>query len=324
METRKLSVSSTPHIRSEQTIEKVMLDVIIALTPALLCGLYFFGLRALIIVALSVGSCVLGEFLFNLATKKTQTVGDMSAVVTGLLLAFSLPAATSYYIPVVGGLFAIIVVKMIFGGLGQNFVNPALAARAFLLASYPVAMTNWTQPVSNLFSMDAVTTATPIAILNSGSVFIPTSGDLISALMGNVSGSIGETSALAIIVGGAYLLIRGIITWRIPATFIGSFLIMAFFNRDMNLVTAGYELVLGSVLLGAFFMATDYTTSPMTSKGQIIFGIGCGILTYTIRTWGAFPEGLTYAILLMNLCVPLLDRYFKPTVYGTSKPKEVA
>ncbi len=324
METRKLSVSSTPHIRSEQTIEKVMLDVIIALTPALLCGLYFFGLRALIVIALSVGSCVLGEFLFNLATKRTQTIGDMSAVVTGLLLAFSLPAATPFYIPVVGGLFAIVVVKMIFGGLGQNFVNPALAARAFLLASYPVAMTNWTQPVSNLFSMDAVTSATPIAILNGGSGFIPTSSDFVGALMGNVSGSIGETSALAIIIGGAYLLIRGIITWRIPVTFIGSFLVMAFFNRDMNIAVAGYELVLGSVLLGAFFMATDYTTSPMTSKGQIIFGIGCGILTYTIRTWGAFPEGLTYAILLMNLCVPLLDRYFKPTVFGTSKPKEVA
>ncbi len=324
METRKLSVSSTPHIRSKQTIEHVMLDVIIALTPALLCGLYFFGLRALIVIALSVGSCVLGEFLFNLATKRPQTIGDMSAVVTGLLLAFSLPAATALYIPVVGGLFAIIVVKMIFGGLGQNFVNPALAARAFLLASYPVAMTNWTTPVSNLFSTDAVTTATPIAILNEGAGFIPTSADFFSALIGNVGGSIGETSALAIIIGGCYLLVRGVITWRIPVTFLGSFFIMAFFNRDMNFVAASYELVLGSVLLGAFFMATDYTTSPMTAKGQLIFGVGCGVLTYTIRTWGAFPEGLTYAILLMNLCVPLLDRYFKPTVYGTSKQKEVA
>ncbi len=324
METRKLSVSSTPHIRSKQTIEHVMLDVIIALTPALLCGLYFFGLRALIVIALSVGSCVLGEFLFNLATKRPQTIGDMSAVVTGLLLAFSLPAATAYYIPVVGGLFAIVVVKMIFGGLGQKFVNPALAARAFLLASYPVAMTNWTTPVSDLFSMDAVTTATPIALLNDGTGFIPTSADFFGALIGNVGGSIGETSALAIIIGGAYLLIRGIITWRIPVTFIASFFIMAFINRDFNFVSAGYELVLGSVLLGAFFMATDYTTSPMTSKGQLIFGVGCGVLTYTIRTWGAFPEGLTYAILLMNLCVPLLDRYFKPTVYGTSKQKEVA
>ncbi len=324
METRKLSVSSTPHIRSKQTVESVMLDVIIALTPALLCGLFFFGLRALIIVALSVGSCVLGEYLFNLATKRPQTIGDMSAVVTGILLAFSLPAATAYYIPVVGGLFAIVVVKMIFGGLGQNFVNPALAARAFLLASYPVAMTNWTQPVNDLFSMDAVATATPIAVLNGGTGFIPTSGDFLSALFGNVGGSIGETSALAIIIGGAYLLIKGIISWRIPATFIGSFLVMAFFNRDMNIVAASYELILGSVLLGAFFMATDYTTSPMTSKGQLIFGVGCGVLTYTIRTWGAFPEGLTYAILLMNLCVPLLDRYFKPTVYGTSKQKEVA
>ncbi len=324
METRKLSVSSTPHIRSKQTIESVMLDVIIALTPALLCGLYFFGLRALIVIALSVGSCILGEFLFNVVTKKPQTIGDMSAVVTGLLLAFSLPAATALYIPVVGGLFAIVVVKMIFGGLGQNFVNPALAARAFLLASYPVAMTNWTTPVSNLFSTDAVTTATPIALLNEGAGFIPTSNDFISALIGNVGGSIGETSALAIIIGGVYLLVRGTITWRIPVTFLGSFFIMAFFNRDMNFALASYELLVGSVLLGAFFMATDYTTSPMTTKGQLIFGVGCGVLTYTIRTWAAFPEGLTYAILLMNLCVPLLDRYFKPTVYGTSKQKEVA
>lgn len=324
METKKLSVSSTPHIRSKQTIESVMLDVIIALTPALLCGLYYFGLRALIIIALSVGSCLLGEFLFNKITKSTQTIGDLSAVITGLLLSFSLPVATPYYIPVVGGLFAIVVVKMIFGGLGQNFANPALAARAFLLASYPVAMTTWTAPVNNLFSMDAVTTATPIALINESEVaYTLTNADFMSALFGNVGGSIGETSALAVIAGGIYLLARHTISWRIPVTFIGSFFVMAFINRgafDMAI----YEVLLGSVLLGAFFMATDYTTSPMSAKGQLIFGLGCGILTYTIRTWGAFPEGVTYAILLMNLTVPLLDRYMKPRVFGTSKKAEVA
>lgn len=324
METKKLSVSSTPHIRSKQTVESVMLDVIIALTPALLCGLYYFGLRAFIIIALSVGSCVLGEFLFNKVTKSTQTIGDLSAIITGLLLSFSLPVATPYYIPVIGGLFAIVVVKMIFGGLGQNFANPALAARAFLLASYPVAMTTWTAPVNNLFSMDAVTTATPIALINEGDVaYALTNTDFMNALFGNVGGSIGETSALAVIIGGVYLLARHVISWRIPVTFIGSFFVMALINRgafDMAL----YEVLLGSVLLGAFFMATDYTTSPMSAKGQLIFGLGCGILTYTIRTWGAFPEGVTYAILLMNLTVPLLDRYMKPRVFGTSKKAEVA
>ncbi len=325
METRKLSVSSTPHIRSKHTIESVMLDVIIALSPAFLCGLYYFGLRALIIIALSVISCVLGEYCFNKITKRTQTIGDFSAVITGLLLAFSLPVATPYYIPVVGGLFAIVVVKLIFGGLGQNFVNPALAARAFLLASYPVAMTTWTAPVNNMFSFDAVTTATPIALINEGTTeFVLDASHFTSALMGNVGGSIGETSALAIIIGGVYLLARQVITWRIPVAFIGSFFVMALFNRDFAFDMAAYEVMLGSVLLAAFFMATDYTTSPMTTKGQLIFGIGCGVLTYTIRTWGAFPEGVTYAILIMNLTVPLLDRYLKPRVFGTSKKAEVA
>lgn len=325
METKKLSVSSTPHIRSKHTIESVMRDVIIALTPALLCGLYYFGLRALIVVALSVGSCVLGEFLFNKITGRTQTIGDLSAVITGLLLAFSLPAATDFYIPVVGGLFAIVVVKMIFGGLGQNFVNPALAARAFLLASYPVAMTNWTAPVNGMFSMDTVTTATPIAMLNEGATgFVPQASDFTNALFGNIGGSIGETSAIAVILGGAYLLYRGVINWRIPATFIGSFFIMSFIHRGFSIDMALYEVMVGSLLLGAFFMATDYTSSPMSGKGQIIFGIGCGVLTYTIRTWGSFPEGITYAILLMNLTVPLLDRYMKPKVFGTSKNTEVA
>ncbi len=325
METRKLSVSSTPHIRSKHTIESVMLDVIIALAPAFLCGLYYFGLRALIVIALSVVSCVLGEFCFNKLTGRTQTFGDLSAVITGLLLAFSLPAATPLYIPVVGGLFAIVVVKMIFGGLGQNFVNPALAARAFLLASYPVAMTSWSAPVNNMFSMDAVASATPIALLNEGAVpFVPAQADFMNALLGNVGGSIGETSALAIIIGGVYLLARHVISWRIPAAYLGSFFIMALINRDFAFDVAIYEVMLGSVLLASFFMATDYTTSPMTSKGQLIFGLGCGILTYTIRTWGAFPEGVTYAILIMNLTVPLLDRYLKPRVFGTSKKAEVA
>ncbi len=325
METRKLSVSSTPHIRSKHTIESVMLDVIIALAPALLCGLYFFGIRALLIIALSVGSCLLGEFCFNTITKRTQTIGDLSAVITGLLLAFSLPVATPLYIPIVGGLFAMVVVKMIFGGLGQNFVNPALAGRAFLLASYPVAMTTWTEPVNNMFGTDAVTSATPIALINeSATEFVLSSGDFTRALFGNVSGSIGETSAIAIIIGGAYLLLRHVITWRIPVAYLGSFFIMALFNRGFAFDMAAYELLLGSVLLAAFFMATDYTTSPMSPKGQLVFGIGCGVLTYTIRTWGAFPEGVTYAILLMNLTVPLIDRYMKPKVFGKAKQAEVA
>ncbi len=325
METRKLSVSSTPHIRSKHTIESVMLDVIIALAPALLCGLYFFGIRALLIIALSVGSCVISEYLFNKITKRTQTASDLSAVVTGILLAFSLPVATPVYIPVVGGFFAMIVVKMIFGGLGQNFVNPALAARAFLLASYPVALTSWTKPVENVFSMDAVSGATPIALINEGvEEFVLNTEYITQALFGNVGGSIGETSALAIIIGGVYLLTRHVISWRIPVAYLGSFLLMAFVNRGFAFDMAIYEMLLGSVLLAAFFMATDYTTSPMSPKGQLLFGVGCGLLTYTIRTWGAFPEGVTYAILLMNLTVPLIDRYMKPKVFGTAKKAEVA
>ncbi len=323
METRKLSVSSTPHIRAKATIESTMLDVIIALAPALLCGFYYFGLKAVIITILAVGSCVVGELLFNLITNQESTITDLSAVVTGLLLAFSLPAGTEYWIPVVGGLFAIMVVKMIFGGLGQNFVNPALAARAFLLASYPAAMTAWTQPVNDVFEMDSVSAATPIATLHTEG-FILENADFMNALFGNIGGSIGETSALAIILGGVYLLVRHVITWRIPAAFIGSFLLMAFIFNGTNINLAVYELLLGSVLLAAFFMATDYSTSPMTAKGQLIFGIGCGFLTYAIRTWGDYPEGVTYAILLMNLTVPLLDRYLKPTVYGTKNKTEVA
>lgn len=329
MDNSKFIVSSTPHIRSKDSTSTIMRDVIIALTPAALMGIWAFGVEALLIIAISIASCVCFEALFQKITKQKITVYDLSAVVTGLLLAMNLPSSAPWWLPIVGGFFAIVVAKQLFGGIGQNFINPALAARAFLLASYPTDMTAFTQPTNmnsfmSLFGVstpvvDATSYATPLAVVKSaaasGGSFAPQSGDILNALFGNVGGCIGETCAIALILGGLYLLIRKVISWRIPVTYIATVFILTWaFGR-----VPYYEIFIGGLMLGAFFMATDYSSSPVTPVGQIIMGIGCGILTSLIRVYGGYPEGVSYSILIMNLAVPLIDRYTKPRIFGGGK-----
>lgn len=326
MDNSKFIVSSTPHIRSGNSTNTIMRDVIIALSPAAIMGILAFGLKALLLICVSIASCILFEAGFQKFTKQKVTVQDLSAVVTGLLLAMNLPVEAPIWVPIVGGFFAIVIAKQLFGGLGQNFINPALAARAFLVASYPTSMTGsaFTAPVwltdfttwiSNGFTtVDATSYATPLAqIKESG--FTPVSNDIVNALLGNVGGCIGETCAAALIIGGIYLLIRKVISWRIPVTYIATVFILTWaFGR-----VPVYEIFIGGLMLGAFFMATDYSSSPVTPVGQIIMGIGCGILTALIRVYGGYPEGVSYSILIMNLAVPLIDRYTKPKVFGGGK-----
>lgn len=304
-QTTMYTVSSSPHIRVKETTKSIMRDVVIALLPATFASVYFFKLQALLIILVSVLSCVGAEYIWQKANKRKVTIGDLSAVVTGLLLAFNLPPAVPLWIPVVGGVFAIIIAKQFFGGLGQNIVNPALVARAFLLASWPTAMTTWT--------LDGVTTATPLAALKAGTQ----APALMDVFIGNVGGCIGETSALALIIGGVYLLAKKVIDWKIPVSFIGTtFVITAIAGRAGNPL---YELFAGGLMLGAFFMATDYATSPITPIGRIIFGVGCGALTSIIRILGGYPEGVSYSILIMNLFVPLIERWTAPRIFGKVK-----
>lgn len=304
------TLSSSPHIRSKDSVQSIMRDVIIALLPATIAGIYFFKLKALLVILTAVISCVAAEYIWEKATGRDISIGDLSAVVTGMLLAFNVPPTLPLWMVVIGSFFTIIVVKQFFGGIGQNIVNPALAGRAFLLASWPVAMTTWT--------VDGVTTATPLAILKGAPGDLPT---LASAFLGHIGGCIGETSALALLIGFAYLLYRRIITWHIPVTYIGTvFVLTAIIGRHGAMSgNAIYEIFVGGLMLGAIFMATDYTTSPMTKKGQVIFAIGCGVITTVIRILGGYPEGVSYSILLMNLCVPLIDKFIAPKVFGEVK-----
>ena len=303
------TVSSSPHIKSNDSVQGIMRDVIIALIPATVAGIYFFGVKALLVTLVSVLSCIAAEALWQKLTHRKVTIGDLSAVVTGLLIAFNLPAAVPLWLPAIGGFFAIIIVKQFFGGIGQNIMNPALAARAFLLASWPVHMTN--------FTVDGVSSATALAILKSGEGELPS---LFNIFIGNVGGCIGETSVIALLIGGAYLLYKKIISWHTPVAYIGSvFILTTILGRDLITASALYEIFAGGLILGAFFMATDYTTSPMTKKGQLIFGLGCGALTTIIRLYGGYAEGVSYAILLMSLAVPFIDKYTAPRIFGEVK-----
>ncbi|MBM7871060.1 electron transport complex protein RnfD [Clostridium pascui] len=307
-ETTMYTVSSSPHIRAKDTTQSIMRDVVIALLPATAAGVYFFKLQGLLVILASVLSCVAAEYIWQKATHRKVTISDLSAVVTGLLLAFNLPASVPLWLPVIGGFVAIIIGKQFFGGIGQNIVNPALLARAFLLASWPVAMTTWT--------LDGSTTATPLAFLK-GVEATGQAPSLMNVFIGNVGGCIGETSALAIILGAAYLFAKRIIDWRAPVTFIATtFIMTAIAGRSANPV---YELFAGGLMLGAFFMATDYATSPITPRGRIIFGIGCGVITGLIRIFGGYPEGVSYSILVMNLFVPLIERWTVPRTFGKEK-----
>ena len=319
----ELTISSSPHIHAPSSTRTIMRDVLIALTPALVGGIYYFGLRALMVTLISMASCVFFEWAWCKLMKQHSKAYDMSALVTGMLLAFVCPPTIPYWMIMIGDFFAIIVVKMLFGGIGCNVVNPALAGRAFLF-SWPVAMSTWVkvgwENAPDIFSSgtDAVTAATPLAAMHQGK--LPDSG-LMDMFLGNIGGCIGETSALLLLIGFVYLLIRKIITIRIPLSYIGTVAVLAFLFPMGNdrLLWMGSQLLGGGLMLGAIFMATDYVTSPVTNLGQIIYGIGCGVLTILIRYFGGYNEGVSYAILVMNCCVVLLDRIGRPTKFGAPK-----
>lgn len=310
-------VSGTPHVRSKESIQSIMRDVIIALVPATAAGIYYFGLRALILIVAAIISAVFFEWLYEKITKKPVTINDLSAVVTGLLLAMNLPASAPVWVAIVGSAFAIIFAKQLFGALGQNFINPALAGRAFLLASYPTEMTTWVVP--NGLAADAATYATPLAQLKNGAL----DASLGQLVMGQVGGTIGETCAIALIIGGIYLLYKHVISWKIPVIYIATvFILFAVIGRH-GMRMPLQEIFAGGVMLGGIFMATDYASSPVTPKGQVIFAVGAGLLTYLIRTFGGYPEGVSYSILIMNCCVPLIERFTEPTIFGAlPKTKE--
>ncbi|MBQ8551687.1 MAG: RnfABCDGE type electron transport complex subunit D [Clostridia bacterium] len=318
-----LTVTPSPHIRAYDTTRTIMLDVCIALLPALIWGIYIFGLRALSVVLISVIFAVLSEFVWEKLMKKPVTVLDFSAVVTGMLIGMNLPVSVPLWIPAVGSIFAIIVVKQLFGGLGKNFVNPALAARVFLFA-WPAHMNTFVSPETSLSPLavsvpDVVASATPLSALKNG--IMPTSTTLFNSVLGFESGCIGEVSALLLTAGFVYLLVRRVITWHIPVAFIGTVFVLAYIfpQSAPTLDFALYEIFSGGLFLGAIFMATDYVTSPITTKGRIIYGIGCGALTVFIRYFGGYPEGVSFAILIMNLLVWYLDRYTKPKRFGGAK-----
>ena len=312
-------VSGTPHVRSKESIQSIMRDVVIALIPASVMGIYYFGIKALMLIAISIVSSVVFEWGYEKILKKPITVTDFSAVLTGLLLALNLPATASWWVPVVGSFVAIVLGKQFYGGLGQNFINPALIGRAFLVAAYPTQTTGAAFATGRMV-VDASTYATPLAELKAGTAVI--NGEAIkNALIGNVGGCIGETCAIALIIGGVYLIAKHIISWRIPVVYIVVVFILTTLMRGYGVMGGVYEIFLGGLMLGAFFMATDYVTSPISAKGQIIFAVGCGLLTSFIRVYGGYPEGVSYSILIMNLAVPLIDRYTRPRIFGEVKGK---
>ena len=323
----ELTISSSPHVHTPVSTQTIMRDVIIALLPALAGSVYFFGFRALMVTLISVASCVFFEWGYCKVMKKHSKVYDLSAVVTGILLAFVCPVTIPYWVIILGAAFAILLVKQLFGGLGKNFLNPALAARAFLF-SWPVAMNTWVKvgfenSAGLLSTADAVTAATPLSSMHQG--MMP-DASILDMFAGNIGGSLGETSALLLLAGAAYLLWRGIIKLRIPLAFIGTVAVLTFLFPQGNprLEWMACNLFGGGLMLGAFFMATDYVTSPVTKLGQIVFGIGCGVLTVVIRYFGGYPEGVSYAILVMNACVVLLDRIGRPTKFGAPKKEAVS
>ena len=328
----KLIVSSSPHVKSQRTTHFFMQDVILALMPALVMSVVYFSWRALIIVCISVASAVGFEFLFTKLTKKPTTIGDCSAIVTGLLLGFNLPVTVPIYLPVIGAAFAIIVVKMLYGGLGKNIANPAVAGRIFLFICYSKAMTTWVAPTTSLgqnasslplfANVDVTSTATPLTYLKDGdkitSIF--TNFSLGKLFTGNTGGCIGETCSILLLLGGIYLLCRKVITWHIPVSFLGTVALITFVFPKYSTIPRFdfmlYHLLSGGLILGAFFMATDYATSPTTPRGRIIYGCGCGILTVIIRYFGGYPEGVSFAILIMNFFAWYIDQHTVPRKFG--------
>ena len=323
----KLIATSNPHIRSNETTRSIMLDVIIAMLPALAFAIFNFGLRALTLTAVSVVGCVFWEWLYRKLMKKPQSIGDLSSVVTGMLLAFVCPVQMPYWMILIGDFFAIIVVKQLFGGIGKNFLNPALAGRAVLLASYAGTMTSWVDPAAGKAPIigsvaDVVTTATPLAVMKTGDFAALTDTyNVGNMFIGQIPGSLGEVSALALLIGGAYLIWRKVINWQTPVSYIATVAVLTFLfpKQGSGIEWMLYSIFGGGLFLGAFFMATDYATSPVTKKGQLIFGIGCGLFTVLIRYFGSYNEGVCYSIMVMNLLVALIDKYTKPTRFGVVK-----
>lgn len=327
---KKLVVSASPHLRTKTTTTKIMLDVIIALIPALVASVIFFGPKTLLVTAVTVAAAVLSEYIARKVMKRHNTIGDLSAVVTGLILALNLPVNVPLWIAAIGSVVAIIVVKQFFGGIGQNFANPAITARIVLLLSFATHMSGseWAAPLSWLGKADAVTTATPLALYGKEGAVIPT---LFDMFIGNRAGSLGETCTVALLIGGIYLIARKVISFKIPVAYLGSFalimLIAGFVKEDSvgaALEYTAYQLMSGGLMLGAFFMATDYSTSPINTDGKYIFGVGCGIITALIRLFGSLPEGVSFAILIMNLLVPHIEKITTPKPFGTPKKEKKA
>ncbi len=317
----ELTISSSPHVHAPISTKTIMRDVLIALAPALVGGMYFFGFRALLVTLISVAACVLFEWAYCRLTKRPAKLYDLSAIVTGVLLAFVCPVTVPYWCIILGDFFAIVVVKQLFGGIGKNIVNPALAARAFMF-SWPAIMNTWVKPgfqnAVSVITPDAVSSATPLSAMHQG--MLP-EASLTDMFFGNIGGSLGETSVLLLLIGFVYLLVRRVISPRIPVAFIGTVAVLTVLFPQGNdpLQWMAAQLCSGGLMLGAIFMATDYVTSPVTRLGQVVFGIGCGVLTVVIRYFGGYPEGVSYAILVMNCCVVLLDRIGRPKKFGTPK-----
>lgn len=321
MDNNLLHVSSSPHVRSKVTTQGIMFTVILALMPATLAGILNFGLRALLVILLSVGTCVAAEAVYEHFMHKKITVNDGSAILTGLLLALNLPASAPWFLPVIGGVFAILIVKQLFGGLGQNIMNPALAARCFLLISFTGRMTDFTYSKGFIKIADTVSGATPLAAVKAGE-----SVDLMAMFVGNIQGTIGETSVIAILLGAIILLVKKIISLRIPLAYIGTFSVLVLIyglaaGRGFDLVLLAQHLCGGGLMLGAWFMATDYVTAPITQKGQIIYGCCIGFFTWLFRFLGSSAEGVSYAIIFCNLLVPLIERITRPTAFGKGGKK---
>ncbi len=312
----KLLVAPSPHVHSSESTSRIMRDVVIALLPAFALSVYFFGMSALLVTLISIVSCTVTEYLIQrFLVKGPTTICNYSAVVTGILLGFNLPASLPLWIVVMGSVVAIGVAKMTYGGLGKNPFNPALVGRVFLLIAYPVQMTVFP-------ATDAFTGATPLAAVKSGEMVLGTV-DLQSMFLGSIPGSLGEVSALCLILGGAYLIWRKVISWHIPVAVLGTMVVMAMGSALADggsiLLIPLFHILAGGALLGAIYMATDYSTSPMTHRGMVIYGIGIGLITMSIRLWGAYPEGMSFAILIMNACTPLINKYVKSQRFGVKK-----
>lgn len=310
----KFIVTSSPHFHRNISVRAIMGDVLIALVPAAIASVIYFGIRSLIIIATCIIAAVASEFIFNLCIKKTQTVGDLSAAVTGLLLALNLPATVTIWQCIVGSVFAIVIVKCVFGGIGANFANPAITGRVFMLICFSGSVAGGVLPKA----VDALSGATPLAILKGSEGELPS---LLDMFLGNRGGAIGETCALALLIGFVYLICRKVISWHTPVVFVGTVFVLSLIVKQ-DLTVALYEVLSGGLLLGAIFMATDYVTSPPTKSGKVVFALGCGIITVLIRFWGAYPEGVSFAILFMNILNPYICKLCAPRAFGGVKNED--